>query len=230
MRNMIRGFWSVLAIAVMILGASSDAMAQCSCDTNLDGYTVETQKKKVHMELGVGIGGVYTGLSSVSSNNILIKPRYGLQGHLDIAVCIGKNFAIETEVAYEGGSMDVVMGNMERRVKTKSVDIPVLLSLRILNNRIRINAGPLFTVMSNAEYTMDGNTYLFGQVSPTWNLAGGIGIRISKHWLIEARYVHSLEETINQFGGKEAQNGSATPGLEFHMRNYRISAGVTLIF
>ena len=69
------------------------------------------------------------------------------------------------------------------------------------------------------------NTYLFGAVMPTYNLAAGVGLRIGKHTLIEARYVYPLKETVNQFGAKEGETG-----LEFNMRGYKISAGITLLF
>lgn len=223
----IKGFVMVVATAIMMLGMGTKAMAQCDCNDSghYHGFKIESQKKKVYTEFGIGIGGVYNGIESISSTDILVKPRYGFQGHFDIAVCIGRNFAIETEVAYEGGSMDAIWKNLERRVKTRSVDIPLMLSLRFFDNRIRLSAGTLFAVMSNAEYTVDSNTYLFGAVMPTYNLAAGVGLRIGKHTLIEARYVYPLKETVNQFGAKEGETG-----LEFNMRGYKISAGITLLF
>ena len=99
------------------------------------------------------------------------------------------------------------------------MDIPVLLSLRMANNHIRLNAGPLFTVMSRAEYTENGNTMFFGDMSPTWNLAAGVGIGLSRHLIIEARYVHPLKSCVNQFDG-----------IELSTRSYRVTAGLTLLF
>lgn len=217
------------AIIILMLCINTEAMAQCSCEVanHYHGYKIETQKRKIHTEFGIGIGAVYTGIKSISSTNILVKPRYGFQGHVDMAICFGNNFAIETEIAYEGGSTDAIYKNFERRVKTRGVDIPLMASLRIINNRIRISAGPLFSVMSNAEYSIHGNTYLFGAVSPTFNLAAGVGLRIGKHSIIEARYVYPIHKTINQFG---SMTGEPDSGLEFEMQNYKISAGITLLF
>jgi hypothetical protein len=144
-----------------------------------------------------------------------------------MAVCFGRNFAIETEIAYEGGSMDVKLGDLERRVRLRELDIPVLLSLRFLDSRIRLAAGPLFAVKSSGEYSVEGESYLYGPMLPTWNIAAGVGLRLGKHFIIEARYVHPLVDTVNQFG---AIKGNENAGVEFNTRCYKISAGVTILF
>ena len=230
----IKAFVVLGAVAVMMLLVGVEAKAQCACGSHHGieaGYTIEPQKKRIHTEFGLGIGAVYTGISSISSSNVHVKPRFGFQGHLDITVCFGKNFALETKVIYEGGAIDVIRESLERRVKTRGVDIPVMASLRLLNNRIRISTGPLIAVMSNAEYTHDGEVYYLGAVTPTWNWAAAIGVRLGKHWMIDARYVHALQNTTNQFGGTKAtETEPAKAGEDFEMRSYKISAGVTLFF
>ena len=105
------------------------------------------------------------------------------------------------------------------KVKTTTIDIPLLLSVRLANSRVRINAGPLFTVMSRAEYTEGGELMFFGPAYPTWNVAAGVGVGITRHCIIEARYIYGLKDSINQFGG-----------VEFSTRTYRITAGVTMLF
>ena len=174
---------------------------------------------RIRTEWGIGIGGAYTGIRTLSTSEVKLQPRFGFQGHIDMSVCFGRNFAIETEIAYEGGSLDVATEKEEHRVRTRTVDIPILLSLRMANGRLRLNAGPLFTVMSKAEYTSGGDVMLYGPVYPTWNVAGSIAIGLGKHFLLEARYVHALKDTHNQFGG-----------VEFQTRPYKITAGVAIVF
>ena len=174
---------------------------------------------KVRIEWGVGVGGSYTGMQSVSTPHVNISPRLGIAGHLDMAVCFGNYFAIESEIIYEGASIMAATKSMEHRIKTRTIDIPVLASLRLLNSRIRVNAGPLFTVMSSAEYANNGDTMFYGPVHPTWNIAAGLGVGITRHFIIEARYIYALKEGINQFGG-----------MDFITRTYRVTAGVTLLF
>ena len=201
------------AFAVMV--SANEASAQ----GNNQGFYPQEDGPKVRMEWGVGVGATYTGLSHVSTNMVELKPRFGIAGHFDMALRIGRNFAIETEIGYEGASIKAATPMTSHKVRTTTIDIPLLLSVRMANNRVRINAGPLFTVMSRAEYTEGGELMFFGPAYPTWNVAAGIGVGITRHCIIEARYIYGLKDNINQFGG-----------VEFSTRTYRITAGVTMFF
>ena len=204
-----------IVAAFALMASGTEATAQSS---EYSFYSHE-ETPKVRMEWGVGVGATYTGVKSISTDIVSLKPRLGLAGHFDMALRIGRNFAVETEIHYEGGSISVATPKVEHRVRTRTMDIPVLLSLRMANNRIRLSAGPLFTVMSRAEYTQDGEIKFFGPTNPTWNVAAGVGIGLTRHLLIEARYVHPLKSSINQFDG-----------IEFNTRSYRVTAGLTLLF
>jgi hypothetical protein len=210
-----RGIIVILIAAFAFLAGGAKVSAQ----SYEHGFYSQEDSPKVRMEWGVGVGATYTGISSVSTDIVSLKPRLGIAGHFDMAVRIGRNFAIETEILYEGGSINVATPKVDHKVRTRTMDIPVLLSLRMANNHIRLSAGPLFTVMSRAEYTQDGETMFFGPVSPTWNVAAGLGIGLGRHMVLEARYVYPLKSSINQFDG-----------LEFNTRSYRVTAGLTLLF
>ena len=201
------------AFAVMV--SANEASAQ----GNNQGFYPQEDGPKVRMEWGVGVGATYTGLSHVSTNMVELKPRFGIAGHFDMALRIGRNFAIETEICYEGGSVNASALGLNRKVRTHTMDIPVLLSARLASNHIRISAGPLFTVMSRAEYTEGGELMFFGPAYPTWTVAAGIGVGITRNFILEARYIYGLKDSINQFGG-----------VEFSTRAYRITAGVTMLF
>ena len=215
MKSKLRDIIVAIVVAFVLMASGTEATAQSS---EYSFYSHE-ETPKVRMEWGVGVGATYTGVKSISTDIVSLKPRLGLAGHFDMALRIGRNFAVETEIHYEGGSISVATPKVEHRVRTRTMDIPVLLSLRMANNRIRLSAGPLFTVMSRAEYTQDGETMFFGPTNPTWNVAAGVGIGLTRHLLIEARYVHPLKSSINQFDG-----------IEFNTRSYRVTAGLTLLF
>ena len=215
MKSKLRDIIVAIVAAFVLMASGTEATAQSS---EYSFYSHE-ETPKVRMEWGVGVGATYTGVKSISTDIISLKPRLGLAGHFDMALRIGRNFAVETEIPYEGGSISVATPKVEHRVRTRTMDIPVLLSLRMANNRIRLSAGPLFTVMSRAEYTQDGEIKFFGPTNPTWNVAAGVGIGLTRHLLIEARYVHPLKSSINQFDG-----------VEFNTRSYRVTAGLTLLF
>lgn len=215
MKSKLRDIIVAIVAAFVLMASGTEATAQSS----EYGFYSHEETPKVRMEWGVGVGATYTGVKSISTDIVSLKPRLGLAGHFDMALRIGRNFAVETEIHYEGGSISVATPKVEHRVRTRTMDIPVLLSLRMANNHIRLSAGPLFTVMSRAEYTQDGETMFFGPTNPTWNVAAGVGIGLTRHLLIEARYVHPLKSSINQFDG-----------IEFNTRSYRVTAGLTLLF
>ena len=179
----------------------------------------EEDAPKVRMEWGVGIGTTFSGLSQLSSDVVKLNPRLSIAGHLDMALRIGRYFAIETEICYEGGSIKASTPRASHKIRTRTMDIPLMASLRVANNRVRISVGPQFTVMSQAEYTTGGDTMFFGSFYPTWNLAAGLGVGITRHFLIEARYIHPLKSNLNSFDG-----------VEFSTRAYRVTAGLTLLF
>ncbi len=215
MKSKLRDIIVAIVAAFVLMASGTEATAQSS---EYSFYSHE-ETPKVRMEWGVGVGATYTGVKSISTDIVSLKPRLGLAGHFDMALRIGRNFAVETEIHYEGGSISVATPKVEHRVRTRTMDIPVLLSLRMANNRIRLSAGPLFTVMSRAEYTQDGEIKFFGPTNPTWNVAAGVGIGLTRHLVLEARYVHPLKSSINQFDG-----------IEFNTRSYRVTAGLTLLF
>lgn len=215
MKSKLRDIIVAIVAAFVLMASGTEATAQSSEYS----YYSHEETPKVRMEWGVGVGATYTGVKSISTDIVSLKPRLGLAGHFDMALRIGRNFAVETEIHYEGGSISVATPKVEHRVRTRTMDIPVLLSLRMANNRIRLSAGPLFTVMSRAEYTQDGEIKFFGPTNPTWNVAAGVGIGLTRHLLLEARYVHPLKSSINQFDG-----------IEFNTRSYRVTAGLTLLF
>ena len=215
MKSKLRDIIVAIVAAFVLMASGTEATAQSSEYS----YYSHEETPKVRMEWGVGVGATYTGVKSISTDIVSLKPRLGLAGHFDMALRIGRNFAVETEIHYEGGSISVATPKVEHKVRTRTMDIPVLLSLRMANNRIRLSAGPLFTVMSRAEYTQDGEIKFFGPTNPTWNVAAGVGIGLTRHLLIEARYVHPLKSSINQFDG-----------IEFNTRSYRVTAGLTLLF
>ena len=214
MKSKLRDIIVAIVAAFVLMASGTEATAQSSEYS----YYSHEETPKVRMEWGVGVGATYTGVKSISTDIVSLKPRLGLAGHFDMALRIGRNFAVETEIHYEGGSISVATPKVEHRVRTRTMDIPVLLSLRMANNRIRLSAGPLFTVMSRAEYTQDGETMFFGPTNPTWNVAAGVGIGLTRHLVLEARYVHPLKSSSNQ-----------VDGIEFNTRSYRVTAGLTLL-
>lgn len=176
----------------------------------------------VRTEWGVGIGAVYSMLDH-QSEYIALNPRIGYEGRLHMGILLGSYFAIEGEICYSGASIDAHHAplDVKRRVRTTTIDVPVLLSLRLWSNRLQFDLGPTFTVRSSAEYTINSEVEFFGPVYPTWNLQAGVGVRLFRNLMLDVRYIYPLADTHNHF-----VDGAS----EFKMRSERVAAGLTLIF
>ncbi len=214
------GFMSkLMRYILLVITAAVIAGAGAECSAQSVGLNSGKAERKVRTEMGIGVRGVYTGVHSMSSESVAMRPRIGIGANFDFAVLFGNHFAIEAEVGYGGGSIDVANSKIERRVKTSTVDIPLLLSARLANQRVRISVGPMFTVLSSAEYTVEGEKRLFGPTHPAVNMAAGVGVGLGRYFIIEARYIHPLKRSLNQFEGEE-----------FTTQSHRITLGVALKF
>lgn len=206
----IRAIFAVVALVVGVVEISAQEYS----------FTpINEHAPKIRTEMGAGIGVQYTGLSMLSSQSVALKTRFGFEGHFLIGVRFGRHFALQTEVSYQGGSIDATLGHEEHRIRTRGVDIPLFLSLRLADNRVRLNAGPMFTVMSRGEYTSNGEAMMYGAVNPTWGVSAGVGVTIARNFLFEARYIYSLKDELNHYCGEE-----------FATRTYRVAATVTVLF
>ena len=78
-------------------------------------------------------------------------------------------------------------GGSEINLKSNSIDVPVLVSLRLLNP-VRIYAGPVFTVMNDCKQKSGGDLLDFGRVRPSVSYTVGAGIVLMRHLLIDLRY------------------------------------------
>ncbi len=203
-----------IAVVVLMLGIGS-----VSAQTELRNVG-EDPKPKVRTEWGIGVNGAYTMIEHTSLN-VDLKPGFNLGAHVHMGLLFGNNLALETEIHYQGGSVvaEIEKRGLSRKVKTTTVDIPLMLSVRMLNNIIQLDGGMLFTVLSNAEYSYDSEAKFFGPVYPTFNITFGAGVRISRHFLLEAHYIYPLGESNNQF-----ESGA------FTTRSSRVTAGLTLLF
>lgn len=210
----------VFAVVAVMLSVGAMAQSDHTHDHAHDHTHIvhADEGPKLGTEWGVGIGAVYSMLSA-ESDPAALNPRIGYQGHLHMGLLVGRNFALEVELCYSGSTLQAKQLDLERKIRLTTIDIPVLLSLRVLNSRLQLDLGPVFTVRSSAEYTMNKETKLFGPMYPTWNLAAGVGIRLFRNLMLDVRYIYPLAETTNQFEGNE-----------FTMRTSRVTGGLTLIF
>jgi len=155
---------------------------------------VSAQRPRVGIEWGV-VGGISIPDYSTDMKAADIKNKLGWQAGIVSAVKLGA-FAIEPQVLYVRQGFRIrPEGGEEINLKSNSIDVPVLLSFRLLNP-LRIYAGPVFTVMNDCKQKSGGDLLDFGRVRPTVSFSVGAGVTVMRHLLIDLRY-------NGQFKGRE---------------------------
>lgn len=213
---------AVVAVVLALFLGSDRAVAQ----EYLYPFTeVEQSAGKVQMEWGVGVGAVYTGIEAISRPEIELNSHLAFQGHLDMAVVIGRYFAVESEIIYQKGKIDALYRDKLYEVSASTVEVPVMASLRLWDGMLRVNGGVSFGVLSSSGYLDGYESYMFGPITPTWNLTAGVGVYVARMVLVDLRYSHALQDNINQIGGARGE-----AGLDFSSRTHKVSLGVTILF
>lgn len=184
----------------------------------------EREQSLVSTEWGAGLGGVYTGVGSVSSKDVVLNTRLGFQGRLNMGLTVGRYFGVESGLIFEKGGIDAEYRGRRYDITTTAFEMPLLLSLRLWDGVLRANAGVQFGLISNGGYLDGKESYMFGTVTPTWNFATGLGLRVMPNVIVELRYSHALQDGVNQLGATD--KGA---GLDFTTRTHKVMLGVSLI-
>ena len=183
-----------------------------------------SEQSLVKTEWGVGLGGVYTGFSKVSVEAVTLNSHLSFQGNLRMAVTVGRYFAVESGLIFEKGGIDAEYRGKRYDITTTAFEMPLLLSLRLWDGAVRANAGMQFGLISSGGYLDGRESYMFGTVTPTWNLATGVGVRVMPNVIVEFKYTHALQDGVNQLGAT-----SKGAGLDFTTRTHKVMLGVSLL-
>ena len=152
------------------------------------------QRPRTRVEWGV-IGGINVPDYTTNMSKTDVKNKLGWQAGIVTAVNLGA-FAIEPQILYVRQGLRIKPeGAKEINLKSNSIDVPVLVSLRLLRP-FRFYAGPVFTVMNDCKQKSGGDLLDFGRVRPTMSYTVGAGVKLLGHMLIDLRY-------NGQFKGKE---------------------------
>lgn len=144
------------------------------------------QRPRTRVEWGL-VGGINVPDFTTNMDRTEIRNKCGWQAGIVTAVNLGA-FAVEPQILYVRQGMRIrPEGTDELNLKSSSIDVPVLLSLRLLHP-VRIYAGPVFTVMNDCKRKTGGDLIDFGRVRPTLSYTVGAGVVILRHLLIDLRY------------------------------------------
>ena len=213
----------IVALVAVVLLSVAGGRAQAQEYPN-PFMAADSDESIVRTEWGVGVGGVYTGFGRISAEAVELNSRLALQGHLDMAVVVGRYFAVESGMIYQKGGIDAEYRGKRYDISTSTFEMPLLLSLRLWDSAGRINGGVQLGLISSGGYLEGKESYMFGTVTPTWNLAAGVGVRVMPNVVVELGYTHALQDGVNQLG---ATNKGA--GLDFTTRTHKVTLGVSLL-
>ena len=168
--------------------------------------------------------GVLAGLNfphfSTSGPDFGIDNRLGWQAGLQIGLKF-RYFTIGPEVLYVRQSIKLSHADYGTlKIKTNSIDIPLIFSLRALP-MLRINVGPVFTVMNDCKYAEGNNEMFFGSMRPTVSYMLGLGLNFG-HTLIDFRYNGQFDSKKCYYPTEEA--------VGFNMRSYSLALSVGFVF
>ena len=124
------------------------------------------------------IGGINVPDYTTNMSKTDVKNKLGWQAGIVTAVNLGA-FAIEPQILYVRQGLRIKPeGAKEINLKSNSIDVPVLVSLRLLRP-FRFYAGPVFTVMNDCKQKSGGDLLDFGRVRPTMSYTV---VRASNCW------------------------------------------------
>lgn len=213
---------AVVAVVLALFLGSDRAVAQ---EYLYPFPEVEQSAGKVQMEWGVGVGAVYTGIEAISRPELKLNSHLAFQGHLDMAVVIGRYFAVESEIMFQKGKIDALYRDRLYEVSASTVEVPVMASLRLWDGMLRVSGGVSFGVLSSSGYLDGYESYMFGPITPTWNFTAGVGVYVARTVLVDLRYSHALQDNINQIGGARSE-----AGVDFATRTHKVRLGATILF
>ncbi|WP_284651317.1 porin family protein [Flavobacterium terrisoli] len=98
------------------------------------------------------------------------------------------NLSLQPEVVYssQGTKID---SNAFSDINYNYITVPVLVKFYILSDRLSLDVGPQFSFLVNEDVSdqFEGETFDFG-------VAGGLGLNVTKHVFLQARYIAGLTE------------------------------------
>lgn len=136
--------------------------------------------------------------SSMGQSSATLKATTGFTAGLHLGLRLAGIVGIQPEILYSYNKIAITdsQKKFESDIKCNTIQVPVLLSLRFA--LVRLNIGPVLTVMDNPTYLDRGSEkVMFGRLYPTVSYAAGVSICLFKRMLIDARVMGGFKEMEN---------------------------------
>ena len=155
------------------------------------------------MEMGLSVGGSYLLCSMPDAINA--KPKLGVKAALQMAYLWQERYGLQLEVGYLYNKIEAGRGAEPLDAKSNVVEVPLLFSYRPLY-WLRFNLGPQLSLGGTSRYDMPNERVEFGSLRSTLGYVAGVGVSLSEHLLVEARYTGNFAQTMNYFEGLEFES------------------------
>lgn len=176
-------------------------------------------------EWGLTAGIRYNGMSLKGApDGFSVTPHmtYNVGIHASLAFA---GIAVQPEINYGYTTLNATYQGFDAKIKAHDVEVPVLLSLRFLPI-VRFNVGPVFNIMSKANYVNGNETLMYGGLRPSVGYAAGISLCFLKKLIIDARFVGYFKPAANEFNPYSPVVGDNA--INFDTRGY--SGGIKVGF
>ena len=176
-------------------------------------------QRRTFVEWGV-LGGLNFSDFSSKDKSFDVSNKLGFQAGISIGVNLGL-VAIQPEILFVRQTFGVEHADIGRvKVKANSIDVPVLLSVRVLKP-LRINVGPVFSVMNDCKYKWGSDLIDFGRARPTVSYTLGLGLVLGRNFLIDCRY-------NGQFTSKKTYY--TEDAVRIDLKSYSVGVSIGYVF
>ena len=176
-------------------------------------------QRRTFVEWGV-LGGLNFSDFSSKDKSFDVSNKLGFQAGISIGVNLGL-VAIQPEILFVRQTFGVEHADIGRvKVKSNSIDVPVLLSVRVLKP-LRINVGPVFSVMNDCKYKWGSDLIDFGRARPTVSYTLGLGLVLGLNFLIDCRY-------NGQFTSKKTYY--TEDAVRIDLKSYSVGVSIGYVF
>lgn len=148
--------------------------------------TLKAQNLNVQWGITAGVNMADYSVKALKGQSISydkVKNDLGWQVGLMASVNIGR-LAIEPQILYVRHSTELTHGTTKNALKSNSLDVPLLVSLRLIGP-LRVMAGPVFTVLNDNTGLKDLS---IDQLRSTCSYALGVEARILQKLRLDVRY------------------------------------------
>ena len=169
------------------------------------------------VEMGVNIGASYMGLSA-SSEAVSLKPKMGVRAALQMSLQWDEAYALQMEVGYLHNKIDAKRAKRASEIKSSIVEVPVMFSYRGFRP-VRLGAGVVLTPIASGRYDTEYERLEAGQMRSMVGYVANVGVSLTQHLLLDARFTGSFAPVSNYF-----------EGAEFTTRGWWLSVGLGYMF